>query len=195
MVTDEEVVEAQARHVQALADLNPGVVPATLDQLQALLTPIRTSLVNLNDNVESLKHKVESLDHKVDAINENSKTFQRNSQRPGREQSMRMSRGNDELWRPTKTSAGFAAAPPLPEMAQPWGPPAAVQQVFYAPAPPPGLRTLPPAALSFPATAGQTISRAELGYLARWYNDEFGIVAADNHDEQMKKFRDFLCGM
>mmetsp|Transcript_369 Transcript_369/g.745 ORF Transcript_369/g.745 Transcript_369/m.745 type:complete len:197 (+) Transcript_369:105-695(+) len=189
MVTNEEVVDAQARHAQALSDLNPGAGPATRGQLQALLISIHDLLAKLDDKVGNLDNKVGNLDRKMSAISENSRFFQRNSQ------SIRMSGGNQTLWRPKKTEAGFAAAPPLPEMAPVGAPPAAVQQVFNAPAPFPGPNTVPPASLAFPATTGQTISRADLGYFARWYNEDFGIAAGDNHDMQIKKFRDFLSGL
>jgi hypothetical protein len=38
------------------------------------------------------------------------------------------------------------------------------------------------------------MTMAEIGYLARWYNKDFGIVAGDSHGEQLLKLQDFLSG-
>jgi hypothetical protein len=74
------------------------------------------------------------------------------------------------------------------------GVPDAVAAVFAAAPPLPGVGVLPPAPLRFPQTTAVDLTMAEIGYLARWYNNNFGIVGGDNVGAQMQKLRDFLAG-
>ena len=94
-----------------------------------------------------------------------------------------------------KSVVGFAAEPPIAAMQPAGAVPAAVAAVFAAPPPVPGVGVLPPAALRFPRTTAIYLTMAEIGYLARWYNNTFGIVGGDNAGAQMKKLRDFLAGL
>eukprot|EP00549_Striatella_unipunctata_P013465 CAMPEP_0118722174 /NCGR_PEP_ID=MMETSP0800-20121206/31197_1 /TAXON_ID=210618 ORGANISM="Striatella unipunctata, Strain CCMP2910" /NCGR_SAMPLE_ID=MMETSP0800 /ASSEMBLY_ACC=CAM_ASM_000638 /LENGTH=220 /DNA_ID=CAMNT_0006630251 /DNA_START=258 /DNA_END=920 /DNA_ORIENTATION=- len=92
-----------------------------------------------------------------------------------------------------KEAAGYAAVPPLPNMVPP-AEPHAVTDVFAAGGLAPGAGVVPPAALPVPANFAASITSAEIGYLCRFYNDTFGIVAGDNHAQQMKKLLNYLCG-
>ena len=92
-----------------------------------------------------------------------------------------------------KSVVGFAVAPPLAAM-QPAAVPAAIAAVFAAAPPLPGVGVVPPAAVRFPRPTAVDLTMAEIGYLARWYNNNFGIVGGDNVGAQMKKLRDFLAG-
>ena len=90
---------------------------------------------------------------------------------------------------------GFAPAPPIPAMNPAGGVPAGIAAVFAAPPPAPGVGVFPPAALRFPQTTASILTMAEIGYLARWYNNTFGIAIADQHGQQLQKLRDFLSGL
>ena len=72
--------------------------------------------------------------------------------------------------------------------------PVGIAAVFAAPPPLPGPGVFPPAALRFPNTTAVDLTSAQIGYLARWYNNTFGIVAGDVLGDQRQKLRDFLCG-
>ncbi|KAJ1559071.1 hypothetical protein HK405_012119 [Cladochytrium tenue] len=96
--------------------------------------------------------------------------------------------------RPSKHVKGFAEAPPIPEMAPPNGMPADIESILNGPPPAPGVDVVPPPALPFMNDATTEITQAEIGYLAMWYNDTFGIEAGDNHMLQLHKLRVWLCG-
>jgi hypothetical protein len=89
---------------------------------------------------------------------------------------------------------GFAAAPPIPAMEPAGGLPPAVAALFEAAPPLPGLNVLRPAVLAFPQTTAVDLTMAEIGYLARWYNNTFGILEGDDAGAQRTKLRDFLTG-
>ena len=88
---------------------------------------------------------------------------------------------------------GFAATVPIPSMAPTGRVPPQIAAVFRAAAPLPG-PNVPPAAIPFLTTCASVLTPAEIGYLSRWYNDDFGIVRGDNAAEQMNKLKLFLCG-
>ncbi|KAI9345321.1 hypothetical protein BDR26DRAFT_856744 [Obelidium mucronatum] len=99
------------------------------------------------------------------------------------------------IQRPCKTIVGFGQAP-LPDMIPAGGVPAAIAAVFAAPPPAPGILAVPPPALPFwEFLNAEPPTRAEIGYLAIFYNHTFGIVAGDNHQEQLSKLRFFLIGV
>ena len=95
-------------------------------------------------------------------------------------------------WHPIcKTNPGFTTAAPIRGTGRV---PPQIAAVFAAPPPAPGPNVFPPAAIPFLTTGASTLTQAEIGYLSRWYNDDFGIVPGDNVAQQMKKFKFFLCG-
>lgn len=95
----------------------------------------------------------------------------------------------------SKSVAGFAPAPPIPAMNPAGGVPAGIAALLAAAAPAPGPAVFPPAALPFPNTTAVTLTMAQIGYLARWYNNPFGIVAGDALGAQQQKLRLFLSGL
>mmetsp|Transcript_28419 Transcript_28419/g.44420 ORF Transcript_28419/g.44420 Transcript_28419/m.44420 type:complete len:92 (+) Transcript_28419:1088-1363(+) len=69
--------------------------------------------------------------------------------------------------------------------------PKAVRDVFLQAAPAPGDGVLPPPE-TFP-TDRRLLTQVEIGFISRWYNDDFGIREGDNADDRTRKFHDFLC--
>merc|ERR1712032_105260 len=90
-----------------------------------------------------------------------------------------------------KETPGFLA---LPNAAAPGGAPvpAAVALVLGAAAPPAG--AMPPAVFPAVPNTRTRLTSVQIGYYARWYNDSFGISAADTADARMRKFLLFLGG-
>ena len=74
------------------------------------------------------------------------------------------------------------------------GVPPQIAAVFTAAPPAPGPTVFPPPAIPFLTTSASTLTQAEIGYLSRWYNDNFGILPGDNVAQQMNKVKVFLCG-
>ena len=74
------------------------------------------------------------------------------------------------------------------------GPPPGVAAVLAAPPVAPGPNAVPPPAFAFTATTADTLTQAQLGQLACFYNEGFGIVAGDDHATQLARFRQWLCG-
>ena len=92
-----------------------------------------------------------------------------------------------------KTNPGFMPAPPLPAM-NPAQMPPDIETLLSGDAPPPGVGVVPPAVLPFINNHDDRFSQAEIGYLCRWYNDDFNIVAGDRHLTQLRKLKAFLLG-
>ncbi|KAL3698142.1 hypothetical protein R1sor_012218 [Riccia sorocarpa] len=94
---------------------------------------------------------------------------------------------------PNKTVTGFAQAVPIPAMDHGDLSPD-IAAIFDAQAPLPGVGVRPPPAIRFPGHVHDNLTQAEIGILARWYNDTFGIVAGDLHPIQLQKLTGFLMG-
>ncbi|KAJ3038765.1 hypothetical protein HDV00_000340 [Rhizophlyctis rosea] len=65
---------------------------------------------------------------------------------------------------------------------------------FMGAAPPPGPTTFTSPGLAFPINRNAEVTAAEIGYLAMFYNDDFGIVGGDHIGMQNDKLVAFLCG-
>ena len=81
--------------------------------------------------------------------------------------------GSQPLETLCKELPGFGALPPMAAA------PAGVAAALAAAPPAPGPAIFPPAALTQPATTRSKLTRFQIGCLQCWYNDSFGIVAAD----------------
>lgn len=93
-----------------------------------------------------------------------------------------------------KVNPGFLPIPPIPTMVPANGIPAPIAAIFVAPAPLPGVGVVPPVVLPFLNDTNSTLRQSEIGYLARWYNDDFGIVAGDNEATQLGKLKRYMSG-
>jgi len=176
-VTAAEVGAAQIRHNAAIARSAGAAVspPWLAPALNAALAPALNAALASALNAALAPISAQIANVTVKAMN--------TAQRPT---------GGAVIMR-AKEAAGYAAVPPLPNMVPP-AEPHAVTDVFAAGGLAPGAGVVPPAALPVPANFAASITSAEIGYLCRFYNDTFGIVAGDNHAQQMKKLLNYLCG-
>jgi len=101
--------------------------------------------------------------------------------------------GLDRPWLPlNKERRGFGLAPPGTQ-GNNNETPQAVREVFAGPAPEPGEDVVPPPEI-FPTDRSVSLTQVQIGYISRWYNNDFGVRVGDNAEARTKKFHDFLCG-
>ncbi|CAE7349653.1 unnamed protein product [Symbiodinium sp. CCMP2592] len=182
-VTDAEIADAAIREWTAVSQLAAPAAPAALGgaapawfapALAAALAPIaaqqNTMAAQQNTMAAQLANSRRSL--------RNAAALRRDAE----------SGGSQPLEMLCKELPGFGA---LPAMAMA---PAGVAAALTAAPPAPGPAIFPPAALTQPTTTRSKLTDFQIRCLQCWYNDSFGIVAADVVAIRNDKLVNFLAG-
>lgn len=106
--------------------------------------------------------------------------------------SIAAARGRQPIELIAKERPGFLALPnaAAPAPAAAYTPPVAAVFAGAAPA----LGGMPPPVFPAVQHTSARLNRNQIGFYARWYNDTFGIIAADSPRVRMEKFFQFLAG-
>eukprot|EP00293_Proteomonas_sulcata_P001418 CAMPEP_0184327176 /NCGR_PEP_ID=MMETSP1049-20130417/142940_1 /TAXON_ID=77928 /ORGANISM="Proteomonas sulcata, Strain CCMP704" /LENGTH=164 /DNA_ID=CAMNT_0026649415 /DNA_START=1795 /DNA_END=2289 /DNA_ORIENTATION=- len=148
----------------------------------AMNTALNTALAPLNERMERVEQKLGVV---AAAVSNRKLEFQNRN--------LLGSPGLDRPWLPlNKERRHFGLAPPGTQ-GNNNETPQAVLEVFAGPAPEPGEDVVPPPEI-FPTDRSVSLTQVQIGYISRWYNNDFGVRVGDNAEARTKKFHDFLYG-